>query len=239
MKLYHFTFPEGAIMPIETLHMTKTKREKTTDVLASMRADALQTISTIDCLQATYKNTDTAELSQRLHLVGELNRRQPEDGGTKQRATTPSQRVHENERQVMSKLRSVFDDCEGVVLADTGASGQRFPRGEPKVQVECVFDGRQIVAAYVVFNGERIAYRGRQGGIPAWISMREDVVFIWITPRATPRGCRHEQEEELARQRDMNWKLQDDLAYPPRAMKAERAAAYLDMSRSKFLGRVA
>lgn len=30
-------------------------------------------------------------------------------------------------------------------------------------------------------------------------------------------------------------KLQDGLAYPPRAMKAERAAAYLDMSRSKFL----
>lgn len=156
--------------------MTKTKEKKTTDVLASMRADALQTISTIDRLQATYKNTDTAELSQRLHLVGELNRRQPAMA-TKQRATTPSQRVHENERQVMSKLRSVFDDCEGVVLADTGASGQRFPRGEPKVQVERVFDGRQIVAAYVVFNGERIAYRGRQGGIPAWISMREDVVF--------------------------------------------------------------
>jgi predicted DNA-binding transcriptional regulator AlpA len=30
-------------------------------------------------------------------------------------------------------------------------------------------------------------------------------------------------------------KLQDEVAYPPRAMKAERAAAYLDMSRSKFL----
>jgi hypothetical protein len=30
-------------------------------------------------------------------------------------------------------------------------------------------------------------------------------------------------------------KFQDELAYPPRAMKAERAAAYLDMSRSKFL----
>jgi hypothetical protein len=30
-------------------------------------------------------------------------------------------------------------------------------------------------------------------------------------------------------------KLQNDLAYPPRAMRAERAAAYLDMSRSKFL----
>ncbi len=30
-------------------------------------------------------------------------------------------------------------------------------------------------------------------------------------------------------------KLQDGLAYPPRAMRAERAAAYLGMSRSKFL----
>jgi hypothetical protein len=30
-------------------------------------------------------------------------------------------------------------------------------------------------------------------------------------------------------------KFQDHLAYPPRAMKAERAAAYLDMLRSKFL----
>jgi hypothetical protein len=30
-------------------------------------------------------------------------------------------------------------------------------------------------------------------------------------------------------------KHQDVMAYPPRAMKAERAAAYLDMSRSKFL----
>jgi predicted DNA-binding transcriptional regulator AlpA len=30
-------------------------------------------------------------------------------------------------------------------------------------------------------------------------------------------------------------KFQDNAAYPPRAMKAERAAAYLDMSRSKFL----
>jgi predicted DNA-binding transcriptional regulator AlpA len=30
-------------------------------------------------------------------------------------------------------------------------------------------------------------------------------------------------------------KLQDSFAYPPRAMRAERAAAYLSMSRSKFL----
>jgi hypothetical protein len=82
-----------------------------------------------------------------------------------------------NERQVMSKLRSVFEDWEGEVLADTLASGQHFPRGEPKAQVECVYKGRRIVAVYVVFDGERIAYRGRQGGIPAWISMREDVAF--------------------------------------------------------------
>ncbi len=30
-------------------------------------------------------------------------------------------------------------------------------------------------------------------------------------------------------------KLQDEFAYPPRAMRAERAAAYLSMSRSAFL----
>lgn len=30
-------------------------------------------------------------------------------------------------------------------------------------------------------------------------------------------------------------KLQDGLAYPPRAMRADRAAAYLSMSRSAFL----
>jgi hypothetical protein len=34
-------------------------------------------------------------------------------------------------------------------------------------------------------------------------------------------------------------KHQDAMAYPPRAMKADRAAAYLDMSRSKFLELVA
>jgi predicted DNA-binding transcriptional regulator AlpA len=32
----------------------------------------------------------------------------------------------------------------------------------------------------------------------------------------------------------MGHKLADDLAYPPRAMRAERAAAYLDMSTSTF-----
>jgi len=34
-------------------------------------------------------------------------------------------------------------------------------------------------------------------------------------------------------------KLQDDLSYPPRAMRADRAAAYLSMSRSAFLQLVA
>jgi predicted DNA-binding transcriptional regulator AlpA len=33
----------------------------------------------------------------------------------------------------------------------------------------------------------------------------------------------------------MGNKLHDHLAYPPRAMRAERAAAYLSISRSKFL----
>lgn len=33
----------------------------------------------------------------------------------------------------------------------------------------------------------------------------------------------------------MTAKLHDHLSYPPRAMRAERAAAYLSISRSKFL----
>ena len=34
---------------------------------------------------------------------------------------------------------------------------------------------------------------------------------------------------------DRPLKLADQLAYPPRAMRADRAAAYLGLSRSKFL----
>jgi predicted DNA-binding transcriptional regulator AlpA len=33
----------------------------------------------------------------------------------------------------------------------------------------------------------------------------------------------------------MSEKLQDNFAYPPRLLRADRAAAYLDMSKSKFL----
>ena len=40
-----------------------------------------------------------------------------------------------------------------------------------------VYKGRRIQAIYIVANGERVAYRGREGGTPAWISMKEDLVF--------------------------------------------------------------
>ena len=46
--------------------------------------------------------------------------------------------------------------------------------------------------------------------------------------RATPRG-------ESMMGRAMTEKLQDCLAYPPRTLRAERAAAYLSMSTSSFL----
>ena len=49
------------------------------------------------------------------------------------------------------------------------------------VQLEAVYyEGKgpnraTSIAVYIVINGERIAYRGREGGIPAWISMGEAV----------------------------------------------------------------
>ena len=52
-----------------------------------------------------------------------------------------------------------------------------------RLQVESVFyEGKDPekatpIAIYIVMNGERIAYRGREGGIPAWVSMRDDVAF--------------------------------------------------------------
>jgi hypothetical protein len=49
------------------------------------------------------------------------------------------------------------------------------------MKVETVFKGSRIVAMFIVMNGERIAYRGREGkspyDYPAWIPMRDDVVF--------------------------------------------------------------
>jgi hypothetical protein len=50
-----------------------------------------------------------------------------------------------------------------------------------RLQMEAVYRGKRIVAMYVVANGERIAYRGREGkppyDYPAWIPMKEGVVF--------------------------------------------------------------
>jgi hypothetical protein len=79
----------------------------------------------------------------------------------------------------MSKLRSEFHDMESVTTThiETG----EVVDGVGRMQVECVFKGRRIVAMYIVVDGERIASRGRKGvepyDYPAWIPMRDDVVF--------------------------------------------------------------
>jgi hypothetical protein len=52
-----------------------------------------------------------------------------------------------------------------------------------RMQVEFVYyEGKDPEKAtpieiYVVLGGVRVAYRGRQDGMPAWISMKDDVVF--------------------------------------------------------------
>ena len=59
-------------------------------------------------------------------------------------------------------------------------TGEPAPN-EGRMQVEFVYyEGKDPEKAtpiqiYVVVDGERIAYRGREGGIPAWISMGEAV----------------------------------------------------------------
>lgn len=79
----------------------------------------------------------------------------------------------------MSKLRSEFHDMESVTTTHivTGEVVDSVGR----MQVECVFRGKRIVALYVVVDGERIASRGRKGDppydYPAWIPLRDDVVF--------------------------------------------------------------
>jgi hypothetical protein len=78
---------------------------------------------------------------------------------------------------------SVFDDMERVSVSNkrTGEPAPNSAMG--RVQVECVFyEGKDPekatpIAIYIVMNGARIAYRGREGGIPAWVSMKDDVVF--------------------------------------------------------------
>jgi hypothetical protein len=78
---------------------------------------------------------------------------------------------------------SVFDDIESVLTTNI-RTGELAPDGAVgRMQVECVFHEGQNpekatpIAIYIVLDGSRVAYRGREGGIPAWISMKEDVVF--------------------------------------------------------------
>jgi hypothetical protein len=75
----------------------------------------------------------------------------------------------------MSKPRSEFRDMEKVETYSI-ATGEWAPDAPPMhLQVECVYKGKRVVAMYIVANGERVAYRGREGGMRAWISMRDDV----------------------------------------------------------------
>ena len=85
----------------------------------------------------------------------------------------------------LSKRRtfSVFDDMEGVSVSNKRTGELAPDTAVGRMQVECVFhEGKDPerptpIAIYIVMNGERIAYRGREGGIPAWVSMRDDVAF--------------------------------------------------------------
>jgi hypothetical protein len=65
----------------------------------------------------------------------------------------------------MRQQYSVFDDCE-VHCDDPNAPPMRM-------QIETLFKGRRKVpvAMYIVIDGRRVAYRGRQFDSPAWISM--------------------------------------------------------------------
>jgi hypothetical protein len=47
------------------------------------------------------------------------------------------------------------------------------------MRIEAVYRGRRRtpVAMYIVMDGERVAYRGRHGGVPAWISMKGGGIF--------------------------------------------------------------
>ena len=73
--------------------------------------------------------------------------------------TPPStaEQTGEPEGAGMSKLRSVFEDIESVLTHDIRTG--KIVYSPARLQTECV------------------SYRGLQGGMPAWISMRDGVVF--------------------------------------------------------------
>ena len=79
---------------------------------------------------------------------------------------------------VKPQVRSVFHDCESVECVPRDPSKPAAPPHTPKVQVEMVgIDPENPTEIYLVVDGERAAYRGRAGGMPAWIPMRNDVHF--------------------------------------------------------------
>ena len=83
----------------------------------------------------------------------------------------------------MTKLRSEFHEMKSVSTQDikTGRFVDNDEGPFADMKVETVFKGSRIVTMFIVMNGERIAYRGREGkppyDYPAWIPMRDDVVF--------------------------------------------------------------
>jgi predicted DNA-binding transcriptional regulator AlpA len=77
------------------------------------------------------------------------------------------------------------------------------------------------------------AWSAKRDEPAAWTPNKPDIPpYVWTTSvrfRARPAdGLRSPRRPRVV------GKLQDHLAYPPRAMRAERAAAYLDMSTRTF-----
>ena len=74
-----------------------------------------------------------------------------------------------------------FDDMESVLTTDIQTG--KIVDDPGRMQIEAVYyegkdPGRATpIAMYIVIDGERIAYRGREDGMPAWIPMKEGVVF--------------------------------------------------------------
>ena len=59
----------------------------------------------------------------------------------------------------------------------TDATGKPVTEADsPIMQVEAVPDWENPEELYLLLDGERVAYRGRDGGMPAWISMRDGFV---------------------------------------------------------------
>jgi hypothetical protein len=65
----------------------------------------------------------------------------------------------------MTKLRSEFHEMKSVSTQDikTGRFVDNDEGPFADMKVETVFEGSRIVAMFIVMNGERIAYRGREG----------------------------------------------------------------------------